>query len=388
LQRSANIVAIHVKYYGKEKAFWMPATPNRTLGKSGVVVFEADLGAAGWLVSNDTWKARKSDAWQHGAPDAGGEIAESIPGEIFDARRFPHGWRDADFDDGGWGNVQVVRAMHTGTYRSQPPTNPYGPMYPRPIAQLDGECHSPNTIRVEHLQSRIDEAIEDPVTRVEQSMSLPVQGTPHAANVPLEFDIPADGIVRLTIDMGRIVFGCIAFEVKAQAGTVLDVSYLEEPYRAGSGFGRMRAGTRYIARGEHDHVTLFDAIGFRYGIVLIHGAPGRVTLRHFEVQEYLYPWQDRATFTCSDPELNRIFEAGLRTVQLCSADAFIDCPTREQRAWVGDGIVHQMVHLATNSDWRLAWRYLTLSDSPRADGILPMTVVSLMELTGAYTLPD
>jgi hypothetical protein len=47
-----------------------------------------------------------------------------------------------------------------------------------------------------------------------------------------------------------------------------------------------------------------------------------------------------------------------------------------------------MVHLATNSDWRLAQRYLTLGNSPRNDGILPMFVVSLMELTGSYTLPD
>jgi len=47
----------------------------------------------------------------------------------------------------------------------------------------------------------------------------------------------------------------------------------------------------------------------------------------------------------------------------------------EQRAWVGDSVVHQMVHLATNADWRLAWYYLTLSNSPRPDGIMPMSVV-------------
>jgi hypothetical protein len=91
-------------------------------------------------------------------------------------------------------------------------------------------------------------------------------------------------------------------------------------------------------------------------------------------------WQDGAGFTCDDEELNRIFKAGLRTVQLCSHVAFIDCPTREQRAWVGDGVVHQMVHLATNTDWRLVWCYLTLGNSPRSDGILPMSVVGDIEM--------
>jgi len=55
---------------------------------------------------------------------------------------------------------------------------------------------------------------------------------------------------------------------------------------------------------------------------------------------------------------------------------------------VGDGVVHQMVHLATNCDWRLAWHYLTLGNSPRSDGILPMSVVGDIEAGGGLTLPD
>jgi hypothetical protein len=121
---------------------------------------------------------------------------------------------------------------------------------------------------------------------------------------------------------------------------------------------------------------------------LLHNTSGPVTLKHFAVQENLYPWQGNAKFECSDADLNRIYQAGLRTVQLTSHDAFIDCPTREQRAWVGDSVVHQMVHLATNSDWRLAWHYLTLANSPRADGILPMSVVGDLEASGIYTIPD
>ena len=66
----------------------------------------------------------------------------------------------------------------------------------------------------------------------------------------------------------------------------------------------------------------------------------------------------------------------------------MDCPTREQRAWTGDGVVHQMVTLAANRDWRLAKRYVELGNSPRSDGILPMFTVSLLELMGSFTLPD
>ena len=61
-----NVIAVHVKYYGRETAFWMPATPNRTLGRRGVLVFECDLGEppAGWSATR-AWKARRADAWDH-----------------------------------------------------------------------------------------------------------------------------------------------------------------------------------------------------------------------------------------------------------------------------------------------------------------------------------
>jgi hypothetical protein len=388
LQTGKNIIAIYVKYYGQEKAFWMPATPTITLGKSGVMVFEADLGADGWLVSDESWQTHKAKAWGDSS-HPGHMIAEAIPVEIFDARLFPHNWREVDFDDSQWLAAQLVPSLHPGGFaRTQPPSAPYGPLYPRPIGTLGGTIKTPATISVERLVGEVDTNISYPVRRLEASLDLTRLGPAQTGPLPLGLEIPADGTVRLMVDMGQIVSGLVEFELKAEAGTVLDLSYLEEPLRAGSNFGRMQAGSRYIARGHHDRFQLFDANGFRYAYLLIHGAASGVTLRHFGVQEYLYLWPETADFSSSDEELNRIFQAGLRTVQLCSADAFVDCPTREQRAWVGDGVVHQMVHLATNSDWRLAWRYLELANSPRSDGILPMMSVSLMELTGSFTLPD
>jgi hypothetical protein len=106
------------------------------------------------------------------------------------------------------------------------------------------------------------------------------------------------------------------------------------------------------------------------------------------VREHVYPWQSGAAFECDDPLLNRLYTAGIRTVQLCSHDAFIDCASREQRAWVGDSVVHQMVHLATNPDWRLAWHWLELANSPRSDGMLPMSVAGDLEAGAGVSIPD
>jgi len=390
LRPGENILAIYVKHYGTPKSYWMPAVPNMTLGRTGILVFEADLGAVGWLTSDASWKARKADAWDDapmGEPTS--PVGGGVPVELFDARRFPHGWREAGFDDGDWGAAQVVPAVHIGGFaRTQPPTDPYGPLYPRPIAKLGGALKTPANLRVETLTGQLDAAISSPVKRVEATVGLPIANTAPAEQLPVSVDVPADGLARLIFDMGGIVSGLVQFNLDAPAGTVLDLSYVEEPITGPSRFLGAHAGTRYIARGEHDHFRVFDSNGFRYAYILVHGVQDKVTLQQFAVQEYLYPWQDGPSFECDDEELNQIFAAGVRTVQLNSHDAFIDCPTREQRAWVGDSVVHQMVHLATNRDWRLAWHYLTLANSPRPDGILPMSVVGEIEASSGITIPD
>ena len=365
LQPGENVLAVYVKYYGTPKSYWMPAVPNMTLGKTGILVLEANLGEAGWLVSDSTWKARKADAWSEDWRGSRSEAEVSgvpgVPIEVFDARRFPHSWREAPFDDRGWGLAQVVPAMHIGgfahTSRRQTHTARYTPAR---SPNWTARCAHPLRVRVETLQGQVDPTIGSPVKRVEAVVELPVSHSTEGAALPAIFEVSEGDMARLTLDMGRIVSGLVGFEIDAPAGMVLDLSYAEEPVKGPSTWLSQRAGTRYIARGENDIFQVFDSNGFRYAHVLAHGVHGPVTFKSFWVREQLYPWQEGASFTCNDEELNRIYTAGFAPWQLNSHDAFIDCPTREQRAWVGDGMVHQMVSLATNLDWRLAWHYLTL----------------------------
>ncbi len=388
LKPGENVIAVYVRYYGKANSFWMPAVPNMTLGKSGALVFEADLGEAGWLVSDATWKAARSEAWSE-FTEVGSPVGGGVPVEIFDAGRFPFGWEQTGFDDSAWGHALLIPATHIGGFaRTQPPTDPYGPLYPRPIPRLEGETRAPAAVQVETLQGQVDPAISSPRKRIEASLAWPVTRTGQAVDFPLDVEIQPNGLARLVIDMGRIVSGFPQFEVEASPGVILDFSFVEEPIRGPAQMLGDHPGARYVARGANDRFQFFDSHGFRYAYALIHGGAGAVCLKRFAVKENLYPWGEGAGFECSDEELNRIFRAGIRTVQLNSHDAFLDCPTREQRAWVGDSVVHQMVHLAANTDWRLAWHSLTLGNSPRSDGILPMSVAGEIESSGGLTIPD
>lgn len=393
LKAGENVIAVLVKYYGTAKSYWMPAVPTMTLGRTGVLVFEAQVGTGpgedGWLVTDDTWKASESDAWTEGPPSRG-PGGGGIPVEILDASRLPYGWEQPGFDDTAWDNAALIPALvRGGPARSQPPSEPYGPMHPRTIALLDGETCVPVGIQIETLSGPVDLSAKGPAQRVDASLTASVTRSEQATAFPVHLTVPSDGAVRLVVDMGRIVSGFVQFEAEAPAGTVFELSYVEDPLTTlpEGPFGR-HAGARYTARGANDRYQAFDSNGLRYVCLLVHGVSGAVTLGDLIVQEYVYPWTEGAAFACSDEELTRIFQAGIRTVQLNSHDAFLDCPTREQRAWVGDAVVHQMVHLATNLDWRLAWRYLALSDSPRSDGILPMSVGGDIEWRNGTTIPD
>ena len=219
-------------------------------------------------------------------------VSEGIPVEVFDARRFSHDWQGAAFDDSGWGNAYLVPAMHIGGFaRTQPPTDPYGPLYPRPIAKLGGELKTPATLRVETLAEGIDATIGSPVKRVEAANKLSTATTAQSNALPVTVEVPTNGLVRLVLDMGVIVSGLVEFEVDAPMGTIFDFSYMEEPIKAIPDLVGQHAGTRYVARGENDRFEVFDSNGLRYAYILMHGTQGTVTLKHFGVRELVYPWQ-------------------------------------------------------------------------------------------------
>lgn len=184
----------------------------------------------------------------------------------------------------------------------------------------------------------------------------------------------------------EVVVGTVRVDVVGPAGSTvvlnvserLDARGAPRPSKDDSSFEVRCDGTRRT-------IESLDAYGLS-GIevrsdieAVVHG---------IEVAERLHPVTGDASFACSDGRLDRIWSVGRRTVSLCSWDAYLDCPTREQRAWVGDAVVHQMVDLTTNDDWTLARWYPRMSASPRTDGMLPMAVAGDIEHNDLVAIPD
>jgi Bacterial alpha-L-rhamnosidase 6 hairpin glycosidase domain len=231
---------------------------------------------------------------------------------------------------------------------------------------------------------------DHPVHRVIQALLEDVTST-DAPELPVTFGLGPGHVHHLSVDFGRIVAGFVELDIDAPPGVVVEMHYREKVFRPELAWKGEdpETGARYVSAGTADGFSALELNGLRYLHLIVHADRAvSVTLSRLEVREYLYPRIGGAYFRSDDPRLDTLYQAGIRTVQLNSLDSYTDCPTREQRAWVGDAVVHQMVDLATNEDWGLARNYLELSDSPRPDGILPMVVASDIEASGGLTIPD
>ena len=77
-------------------------------------------------------------------------------------------------------------------------------------------------------------------------------------------------------------------------------------------------------------------VGFRFVRIELFDTPQGAELSEFSVRASLYPVSYRGYFHCSDPLLNRIWEAGRKTLHLCMQEYYLDGVKRDRFLWVGD----------------------------------------------------
>ena len=359
LNAGVNVLAVLARHFGRATSWWVPARPTYTLGAGGVV-FEARVGDE-WVVSDRTWQSHAGDAW---TPVIGADGAGSLPIECFDARAHPAGWDRPGFPAEGWARAFEITPFHSGSHGDpHPPSEPFGVLRPPVrIAFPDGATHR---AAVTGSATRVGApVVDDPVAQ-----ALADERSGAGTGAPGE-------VVVTGFDLGAIAAGTLELVVTGAApGTVIDVAAAEHLDSDGflAPLGQ-HAGLRYVSAGEQEErFTSFDVVGTRYLRASLRTPdPARLPDVAIAIHDRLRPRPPGASFACSDPLLEQVYDVGLRTVDLCALDAYVDCPTREQRAWTGDSVVHQMVDLVANPDWSMAIWHPQLAGAPRADGMLPM----------------
>lgn len=332
LHAGTNSIAVMVTTDVDATAWSMPLPESSDLRNGALAV---EVFADGILVAatDDSWRARILSGW---SATASASLLKRGD-ETVDLRSLTADWTTSPADE--WPVAKKKRAMVLGASgRDTPPTHPIGPWAGRPTSR------------------------------------------PRPTVVPFT---PASGRVFIA---PRITVGTLVIDLEGPPGASIEIKGAERLQPTGepqheaydSSFVVTTDGTRRT-------IESVDLFGVHAASAIGDGA---VTVHSVAIRERLHPVDGDLHFACSDPALEEIFAVGRRTVSICSLDAYVDCPTREQRAWTGDSVVHQMIDFTTNTDWSLARWHPQLTATPRSDGMLPMAVAGEIEHTDISIIPD
>lgn len=109
---------------------------------------------------------------------------------------------------------------------------------------------------------------------------------------------------------------------------------------------------------------------YRYVVLTITTAEQSLTLNDIYGTFTGYPFQQTASITTNNNDLNQIFQMGWRTARLCAIETYMDCPYYEQMQYFGDSRIQALVTLYMTADDRLVRQLLDAGDWSRtANGV-------------------
>jgi len=385
LRPGRNVVAALVHSYGRDTSWYeRPCGPASRIFGCGGFFLQGDVilrsGESARLDTDSSWLHREARAWDRSAP--GGSLGFV---EIYDARRDPRGWADQDFDDSGWKPASVLRV--TGFHFSEDIV-PFPVLFVRDIPALATSILRPRAVA-------LAAEVGDTIYRLLACSLENPEALLAEAGEALVRTAGSRGLL-LVLDFGQTVFGSPRLDLEAPAGMTIELTYGDELAQDGRvrptpgipGFD-VTPEHRYIARAGRQSWERFEPAGFRYLQAIFRDAAGSASVASLSVVERRYPAPLTGRFRCSDELLTRIWEAGARTLALCMHDAYVDCPSREQRQWVADASLEALVNYALFGDAALAARFLRqVAQAQRADGRTPMCAPGDFSAADFLSIPD
>lgn len=259
------------------------------------------------LATDATWRCT-TETRHLPSPPAYGSI-----GDVIDARRDAGDWHRLDCDDRSWKAAVPLAGSEWAQLR------------PRSIPLLRDEVVTNLTLV--------------------GAKPKPVESGPLATVLPLELAAGSE----LVIDCGRMLQAYVSLDFEAESGNRLELYTATAFYDT----GRMPASgrsvnnprrkpapagpNRYIALAGRQTYLTTDTFGFKYLVLRV--PEGRIKLHGIRVVDRLYPFQRLGRFASNDRALDRIWDIGVRTVEVCSEDAHVDCADAERAQWMADGFM-------------------------------------------------
>lgn len=151
---------------------------------------------------------------------------------------------------------------------------------------------------------------------------------------------PQSEATALTFSLESLEVGYLGIDIRIEQDCVLDILNADVLNQT----GRVSPNTfltRYYLKAGKYHLLTFETKLAKY-VKCIFRTKGAFLLNFPYLLDSSYPDSQESYFTCSDGELNEIYEASRRTLRLNTSDIFMDCPQRERGGWLCDSYFTSM----------------------------------------------
>lgn len=341
LLKGRNVIAVRAYNPGHGNSQYI------SQGWAGLLV--AGKWAGTKIATDKSWRCRRQQGVKRGT------VPSSISlfcQEHIDLRQEDPNWMRPEFDDTNW-----TDSVCTHEWDSMP----WNGLSPRGIPMLEEEIIYPDKgLGLCRGESQRDFLESRDVARTRFSEGLAHQAEkfdPKRIEVepcaPFEFR-------SYLLDFGRTVVGSCGLEIEgARGGEVIDTLHVETideaalaPHFVPDKPCRMAFGQRMICRERDQSHFFYHAYGFRYLVITVRGGIKRMRIRP-SLRTAIYPLQRLGAFHSSDAALESIWETCAWTQRICSLDAYVDTPWREQAQWWGDARVQAKNTFFISGDTRL-----------------------------------
>lgn len=387
LRPGENVLAVQLIHYGYRTAH-SPASPPG---------FWCQLDGDGLaLGSDEAWRLSIDPAYARDTMRRNGCYGLI---DIFDGRQ-DEPWTDPAYDESAWSPARAIVVRNGSRDRSGPRVTPWVDMLPRRVPQAREARIRPVAVtrlaEVENQEyagsgmmgARIignlathllqDVPAEPEFTGIENAEALVGEDQGRGPAIitqpsPLDRRAVQQRCATLILDFGREITAYGWLDVEGNAGAEIDVAYGERLIggRVQPVLQNTAYADRYILREGRQRHQVYDWKGYRYVQLTFRNLHRPLLLHEVGATFTSYPVQPRGAFQCSDPMLGRIWQAGAYTQQLCTHDALMDCPWREQQQWLGDGRVQLLVVQNAFGDRHMPRKFL----EQFAEGQLPSGMI-------------
>jgi len=341
LRPGKNVIAVRAYNPGSSNFQYL------TQANAGLLV------AARWgktqIVSDKSWLSRRQIGTQR---DTVPTSLQLFYQEHIDLRVEDPSWMEPTFDDSGW-NAKTETAPWNAM--------PWPALEARGIPMLDESISLPSRcIGVASGQSSKDYATTRDAARIRHAEGLQHRVCDLSAE---EIEIEPSGRRRFRsylLDFGHTVVGSVGFQILgAQGGEIVDTLHFETinkqtltPDYTPDKHSRMAFAHRLTCRAGDQSFTFYHTFGFRYMVLTVRDSIVPLVIKP-HLRSTLYPLVQKGEFRSSDSMLTRIWDTCARTQRVCSLDAYVDTPWREQAQWWGDARVQAKNTFFYSGDTRL-----------------------------------